>query len=159
MLSVENSGAVYYNFDGEKQDVFQTLAESGVNYIRLRVWNDPYDADGNGYGGGNNDLPTAIELGKRATKYKMKVCIDFHYSDFWADPKRQHAPKAWAGMSVNEKADALYAYTIDSLTHQCGRFLMRAKPTLLIFLKSPKTPTQEIYRFISFPKILIWNFQ
>ena len=116
VLSVENSGATYYNFDGEKQDVFQTLAESGVNYIRLRVWNDPYDADGNGYGGGNNDLPTAIELGKRATKYKMKVCIDFHYSDFWADPKRQHAPKAWEGMSVDEKADALYAYTIDSLT-------------------------------------------
>ena len=55
VLSVENSGATYYNYDGEEQDVFMTLAQSGVNYIRLRVWNDPYDVDGNGYGGGNND--------------------------------------------------------------------------------------------------------
>lgn len=116
VLSVENSGAVYYNYDGEEQDVFMTLAQSGVNYIRLRVWNAPYDENGNGYGGGNNDLPTAITLGKRATQYGMKVCIDFHYSDFWADPNRQHAPKAWKGMSVDEKCDALYEYTKDSLT-------------------------------------------
>lgn len=116
VLSVENSGARYYNFDGEEQDVFMTLSEAGVNYIRLRVWNDPYDENGNGYGGGNNDLPTAIELGRRATEYGMKVCIDFHYSDFWADPKRQHAPKAWEGMEIDEKCDALYDYTKDSLT-------------------------------------------
>ena len=116
VLALENSGVKYYNFDGEEQDVFQTLSEAGVNYIRLRVWNDPYDENGNGYGGGNNDLPTALELGTRATKYGMKVCIDFHYSDFWADPKRQHAPKAWEGMDIDEKCDALYDYTKDSLT-------------------------------------------
>ena len=116
VLVLENSGVKYYNFDGEEQDVFKTLSEAGVNYIRLRVWNDPYDENGNGYGGGNNDLPTAIELGKRATEYGMKVCIDFHYSDFWADPKRQHAPKVWEGMEIDEKCDALYDYTKDSLT-------------------------------------------
>lgn len=97
------------------QDVFETLAQSGVNYIRLRVWNDPYDENGNGYGGGNNDLTTAMKLGVRAARYGMKVCIDFHYSDFWADPKRQHAPKAWKGMTVDEKSDALYDYTTESL--------------------------------------------
>lgn len=116
VLSLENSGVTYYNYEGEEQDVFMTLAQSGVNYIRLRVWNDPYDENGNGYGGGNNDVATAIELGKRASKYGMKVCIDFHYSDFWADPKRQHAPKAWEGMSNEEKCDALYEFTIESLT-------------------------------------------
>ena len=116
VLVLENSGVKYYNFDGEEQDVFKTLSEAGVNYIRLRVWNDPYDENGNGYGGGNNDLPTAIELGRRATECGMKVCIDFHYSDFWADPKRQHAPKAWEGMEIDEKCDALYDYTKDSLT-------------------------------------------
>lgn len=115
VLVEENSGVKYYNFDGEEQDVFMTLAQSGVNYIRIRVWNDPYDENGNGYGGGNNDLATAIVLGQRATKYGMKVCIDFHYSDFWADPKRQHAPKAWEGMTVQEKSDALYDFTKDSL--------------------------------------------
>lgn len=116
VLVEEKSGVKYYNFEGEEQDVFQTLAEGGVNYIRLRVWNDPYDENGNGYGGGNNDVPTAIELGKRATEYGMKVCIDFHYSDFWADPKRQHAPKAWEGMDIEEKCDALYDFTKESLT-------------------------------------------
>ena len=116
VLSVENSGAKYYGYDGMEQDVFKTLAESGVNYIRLRVWNDPYDENGNGYGGGNNDVAAAITLGKRATQYGMKVCIDFHYSDFWADPKRQHAPKAWEGMTADEKADALYDFTKESLT-------------------------------------------
>lgn len=116
VLVVENSGAKYYGFDGEEQDVFKTLAEAGVNYIRLRVWNDPYDENGNGYGGGNNDVATAIELGKRATQYGMKVCIDFHYSDFWADPTKQYVPKAWKGMNLEQKSDALYDFTVTSLT-------------------------------------------
>ncbi len=116
VLAEEKSGVKYYGYDGQEQDVFMTLAQSGVNYIRLRVWNDPYDENGNGYGGGNNDVPTAIELGRRATGYGMKVCIDFHYSDFWADPKKQFAPKAWEGMSVEEKAGALYDFTKESLS-------------------------------------------
>ena len=116
VLALENSGIKYYNFDGEEQDVFMTLAQAGVNYIRLRVWNDPYDENGNSYGGGNNDVATAIALGQRATKYGMKVCIDFHYSDFWADPKKQFVPKAWEGMDIEEKSDALYNFTLESLT-------------------------------------------
>lgn len=116
VLALENSGVKYYNFDGEEQDVFMTLAQAGVNYIRLRVWNDPYDENGNGYGGGNNDVATANALGQRATKYGMKVCIDFHYSDFWADPKKQFVPKAWEGMDIEEKSDALYNFTLESLT-------------------------------------------
>ena len=116
VLALENSGVKYYNFDGEEQDVFMTLAQAGVNYIRLRVWNDPYDENGNGYGGGNNDVATAITLGQRATQYGMKVCIDFHYSDFWADPKKQCVPKAWEGMEIEEKSDALYNFTLENLT-------------------------------------------
>ncbi|MCR5556864.1 MAG: glycosyl hydrolase 53 family protein [Butyrivibrio sp.] len=116
VLVEENSGVKYYDFEGKEADVFKTLSEAGVNYIRLRVWNDPYDEAGHGYGGGNNDVPTAIELGKRATEYGMKVSIDFHYSDFWADPKRQLSPKAWEGMSVKEKSEALYDFTKDSLS-------------------------------------------
>ena len=113
--ALEASGVKYYNYKGEEQDVFQTLAESGVNYIRVRVWNDPFDSAGRGYGGGNCDIDNAVEIGKRATKYGMKLLVDFHYSDFWADPGKQKAPKAWEGMSVAEKADALSAYTRDCL--------------------------------------------
>ena len=115
LLVEEKSGVKYYDFEGNEQDALKTFADSGINYIRLRVWNDPYDENGNGYGGGNNDLPTAIELGKRATGYGMKVLVDFHYSDFWADPQKQIVPKAWKGMSLSEKSSALYDYTKDSL--------------------------------------------
>lgn len=115
VLAEEESGVVYYNEDGEEQDLFRTLKENGVNAVRIRVWNDPWDANGNSYGGGHNDLETAIAIGQRATSYGMEVLIDFHYSDFWADPAKQMAPKAWAEMSTEEKADALYAYTKESL--------------------------------------------
>ena len=113
--ALENSGVKYYNYEGREQDVFQTLAEAGVNYIRVRVWNDPFDQNGNGYGGGNCDIQNALAIGKRATQYGMKLLVNFHYSDFWADPGKQMVPKAWAGMSVEEKAVALYQYTKDSL--------------------------------------------
>ena len=116
VIAEEQSGVKYYNFNGEEQDVFRTLAESGVNYIRVRVWNDPYDENGNGYGGGNNDVEKAVEIGKRATKYGMKLLVNFHYSDFWADPAKQMVPKAWKGMDIETKKQALYEYTRDSLT-------------------------------------------
>lgn len=113
LLVQEASGVKYYDKDGNEADLLKVLAEAGVNYVRIRVWNDPYDAEGNGYGGGNNDIEKAIEIGKRATAYGMKVLVDFHYSDFWADPKKQFAPKAWEGMTVEEKTAALGTYTYD----------------------------------------------
>lgn len=113
--ALEASGVKYYNYDGQEQDVFRTLAEAGVNYIRVRVWNDPYDENGNGYGGGNCDIDNCIAIGKRATEYGMKLLVNFHYSDFWADPGKQMAPKAWSRMSTDEKADVLYQYTKESL--------------------------------------------
>ena len=113
--ALEASGVKYYNYDGQEQDVFRTLAEAGVNYIRVRVWNDPYDENGNGYGGGNCDIDNCIAIGKRATEYGMKLLVNVHYSDFWADPGKQMAPKAWNRMSTDEKADVLYQYTKESL--------------------------------------------
>ena len=115
LLANEKSGVVYYDTEGNKADIFEVMADAGVNYVRLRVWNDPYDSDGNGYGGGNNDVASAIAMGKRATKAGMKVLIDFHYSDFWADPGKQKAPKAWSGYSISEKETVLYEYTKESL--------------------------------------------
>lgn len=113
-----NSGVKFYDFDGnllDEQGFFNFLSENGVNYIRVRVWNNPYDSEGNGYGGGNNDIETAVKIGKYATNAGMKVLIDFHYSDFWADPGKQQAPKAWSSMTVEEKATAISDYTSDSL--------------------------------------------
>ena len=115
VLAEEASGVKYYNFDGREQDVFKTLAENGVNYIRVRVWNNPFDAQGNGYGGGNCTIDTALEIGKRATAYGMKLLVNFHYSDFWADPGKQMVPLAWKDMTIEEKTEALYQYTRESL--------------------------------------------
>ena len=115
VLSLERSGVKYYTADGEEQDLFRILADSGVNYIRVRVWNDPFDSGGNGYGGGNNDVTAAAVIGKRAAAYGMRLLVDFHYSDFWADPGKQKAPKAWSGMSLDEKISAVRRFTAESL--------------------------------------------
>lgn len=115
VLANEKSGVKYYDTEGKEADIFQVLADAGVNYVRLRVWNDPYDENGNGYGGGNNDVAAAVEMGKRATQAGMRVLIDFHYSDFWADPSKQKAPKAWSTYTIEEKEQAVYDYTYNSL--------------------------------------------
>jgi len=113
--SLEDSGVKYYDYDGTEKDVYEILSQNGINYIRVRIWNDPFDKNGNGYGGGNCDIENAIEVGKRATKYGMKLLVNFHYSDFWADPAKQMVPKAWKGMNIDQKSEALYEYTKECL--------------------------------------------
>ena len=124
VVSEYNSGVKYYDFDGNElaltsangnKTFFDFLKECGVNWVRVRVWNDPTTADGNSYGGGANDLATAKIIGKAATDAGLRVLVDFHYSDFWADPSMQGAPKAWKNMSLDEKVAALSSYTTNSM--------------------------------------------
>ena len=115
VLAEEASGVKYYGFDGNEADLFQILADSGINYIRVRIWNNPYDDQGHGFGGGNCDIRTAVEIGKRATAQGMKLLADFHYSDFWADPGKQMVPRAWKGMGINKKTQAAYEYILDCM--------------------------------------------
>lgn len=115
LIALENSGLVYHNFDKQPQELVSLLHDVGINAIRVRVWNDPYDANGHGYGGGNCDLATAISIGKRAMEYDMKLLVDFHYSDFWADPGKQQPPKAWSDYSLAEKSAAIRDYTKENL--------------------------------------------
>ena len=111
ILAVENAGVTYCNEYGRKQDIFRTLSEHGVNYIRVRVWNEPYDSKGNSYGGGNCDLYTAAEIGRRAAKYGMKLLVDIQYSDFWADPEKQTRPKYWIQHDHETLKGEIYKYT------------------------------------------------
>ena len=115
ILSLEESGVKFYTSTGEEKDVFQQFADGGANYVRVRVWNDPYDSNGNGYGGGNNDVNKAAQIGKRAKDAGMKLLVDFHLSDFWTDPGKQQAPKAWKNMTISEKEWAVYDYVKQSL--------------------------------------------
>lgn len=117
-VSLIESGAVFRDYEGKPVDeagFFAVLREAGINWVRIRIWNDPYDTKGNSYGGGHNDLDTAIALGRLATKAGMQVMIDFHYSDFWADPSKQMAPKAWAHMTYEDKKTALGEFTESSM--------------------------------------------
>ena len=116
VIAEEASGVVYRDFDGNPADLFRVLADNGINYIRVRVWNDPYDSQGRGFGGGNCDSATAVESGRRATAAGQKLLVDFHYSDFWADPGKQMVPRAWKGMEIEEKREAAFAFTRDCMT-------------------------------------------
>lgn len=120
LISLEKSGVVYHNADGEEQDLIILFQDAGINYVRLRVWNDPY-AEGaektpeNSYGGGVCDLDYVCQIAKRCADLDIPLFIDFHYSDFWNDPARGYAPKAWDGCSLEEKQSALAEFTKDSL--------------------------------------------
>ncbi len=115
VLSEERSGVVYRDSDGNAADLFRLLRDSGITHIRVRIWNDPYDEEGRGYGGGNCDIDTAVAIGRRASACGLKLIVDFHYSDFWADPGKQMVPKAWRGMEIEDKTEAVYAFTRDCL--------------------------------------------
>ncbi len=111
VLAEEASGVRYYSFGGQQQDVFEILAENGITHIRVRVWNNPFDSQGRGFGGGNCDIAAAAEIGRRAAAAGLKLIVDFHYSDFWADPGKQMVPRAWKGMDIEQKTEAVYEYT------------------------------------------------
>lgn len=117
IIAFEEAGQKFYYANGTQGDMFDILKDVGVNYIRVRVWNNPYDTQSKlGYGGGNNDIAKAITIGQRAKARGMKLLVDFHYSDFWADPAKQYAPKAWKDYTLEQKADAVYDFTYDSLS-------------------------------------------
>nr|MCR5178129.1 glycosyl hydrolase 53 family protein [Lachnospiraceae bacterium] len=116
VIAEEKSGVQYLDRSGNPVDLFEFLAEQGIDTIRVRVWNDPYDDEGHGYGGGNCNAEVAAEIGRRAAAAGMNLLVDFHYSDFWADPNKQMEPKAWAKKSADDKAELAYEYTKKSLT-------------------------------------------
>lgn len=111
LAEVEKHGGKYFDANGKQMDAMAILKENGFNYIRLRIWVDPKDAEGHPYGGGNNDLATTIALAKRAKALGMKFLLDFHYSDFWTDPGRQNKPRAWANMNIEQLTKAVYEHT------------------------------------------------
>jgi arabinogalactan endo-1,4-beta-galactosidase len=114
------SGVTYKDFDGNPinniADFCTFLKSCGVTTIRVRVWNDPTDSDKNSYGGGANDIATAVEIARGCAAADLGMLIDFHCSDFWTDPSKQQAPKAWAKYTLEQKEDALKTFITDSLT-------------------------------------------
>lgn len=103
----EAHGRTFYDKDGNEADLFALMKDYGMNAIRLRVWVNPKD--------GFCSPSDVLEMARRAQDVGLPVMIDFHYSDWWADPGKQNIPEAWKDMSVEEMSSALYDHTRETL--------------------------------------------
>lgn len=115
--ALKKAGVKYYDNEGKEASLLKVLSDNGVNYIRIRIWNDPYNEKGETYGGGSNDVKAGLEIAKEAAKYNIKVLWGFHYSDFWADPAVQLLPKAWEKDRNNQEkmCSNVYEFTKETL--------------------------------------------
>ena len=101
-------GAKYYNAGGVAQDPLDILKVDGVNYVRLRIWNNPVS--------GYNNKAKVLAYAKTVKAKGLKLLVDFHYSDTWADPGVQTKPAAWASHGISQLQTDVYNYTYDVCT-------------------------------------------
>jgi arabinogalactan endo-1,4-beta-galactosidase len=99
----EDLGAKYYTTGGSQGDPLQILKSAGMNYVRLRVWVNPAS--------GYNNQAKVVAFGKLVKAAGLKLLVDFHYSDTWADPGKQYTPGAWSGHSLSQLETDVYQYT------------------------------------------------
>lgn len=99
----EQLGGVYYTASGRQRDALRILGDAGMNYTRLRVWVNPVD--------GFNDEQQLLAGARDARAHHMKLFLDFHYSDTWADPGHQSTPAAWANDSLSQLEAQIYGYS------------------------------------------------
>ncbi|WP_019552425.1 glycosyl hydrolase 53 family protein [Propionispira raffinosivorans] len=109
LKEIELKNGKFYD-QGVEKDCLDILQQHGINWVRLRIWNNPI-VNGIEVGGGNTDEAKALELAARAKARGMKVLLDFHYSDFWADPGKQNKPAAWANHNAKQLQKDVYDYT------------------------------------------------
>lgn len=114
MEEVVRRGGKFYD-KGQEKELLQILKSYGVNYIRLRLWLNPYTEEGKPYGAGVNDLDVTMRMAKQVKEAGLKYLLDFHYSDFWTDPGKQIKPKAWKDYDERALEVAIFEYTRDTL--------------------------------------------
>jgi beta-galactosidase len=104
---------IKFSDNGTQKDAIQILKDHGFNYVRLRIFNDPA-RDSGGYSPkrGFCDLAHTKQMAKRVKDAGMKLLLDFHYSDTWADPGKQYKPAAWKNLPFDALKKALYDYTV-----------------------------------------------
>ena len=106
------SRGMKFSVDGKTEDAIDILKDHGFNYIRLRIFNQPANPKGYSPGKGFCDLPHTMAMAKRIRAAGMKFLLDFHYSDYWADPGQQNKPAAWVGEDFPALKKSLYDYTV-----------------------------------------------
>ncbi|WP_086453170.1 glycosyl hydrolase 53 family protein [Flavobacterium sp. FPG59] len=109
---MEATGYRFYDADGKQKDCLQLLKERGMNTIHLRVFVNPSQHKASGHCSKEETVAMAL----RAQKTKMRIMIDFHYSDTWADPAKQAKPAAWANLSFDALQNKVYEHTFDVLS-------------------------------------------
>ena len=107
VTEMESKGYKFYNKAGQERDLFALMKEIGFDAVRLRVWVSPT--------GGWNGRDDVVAKAKRAQAQGLKVMVDFHYSDYWADPGKQNVPVAWRGKTATAMATAVKDHTRDVL--------------------------------------------
>ena len=112
LAQMEATGYRFYDADGKEKECLQLLKQRGMNTIRLRVFVNPSQDKASGHCSKEETVAMAL----RAQKAKMRIMIDFHYSDTWADPAKQAKPAAWANLSFEALQNKVYEHTFDVLT-------------------------------------------
>jgi len=107
LTQMESQGLKFYNSSGTAMDCIQLMQSLGINAIRLRVWVDP--------AGGWNSNADVVAKAKRVKQLGMRLMIDLHYSDTWADPGDQTKPAAWASLDSTALVQRVHDYTFSVL--------------------------------------------
>ena len=103
VTQMENAGYKFYNNDGTQEECMHLLKDKGINSIRLRAWVNP----SNGW----CNTKDVVQKALRAEALGLRIMIDFHYSDSWADPGQQSKPLAWQSLSTDSLIKVVYNYT------------------------------------------------
>jgi len=107
LQQMEATGYKFRNKQGKEQDLLQILKDHGINTVRLRTWVNP----SNDKASGHNSKDETVAMAVRAQKMGMRVMINFHYSDSWADPQQQRKPAAWAEHDFPQLLKDVYGHT------------------------------------------------
>lgn len=117
-----------YKENNTIKNPYQIFKEHGTDLVRLRLWHNPvwtkevYNPEGQQL---YNDLPDVARSITASKQQGMQVLLDFHYSDFWADPGRQEIPEAWLAIKdINVLRDSVYNYTFKTLSYLANRNLL-----------------------------------
>lgn len=116
---MEDCDAIYKDRNNVTKDPFSIFKEEGANLVRVRLWHNPTWTNYSNYA----DIKKTLQ---RAKSEGMKVLLDFHYSDTWADPTKQEIPAAWLSEIDNTETlgNLLYGYTYETLNNLSNENLL-----------------------------------
>jgi arabinogalactan endo-1,4-beta-galactosidase len=100
---MEATGYVFRDREGNPADCLKILKDHGMNMVRLRIWHTPDN--------GRDGLAATLQMAKRIKALDLGFMLDFHYSDYWADPGKQYKPAAWENLNFTALRDSVRTYS------------------------------------------------